>query len=735
MEKSKRKRFLSDSDSESGGKRAAEDQAESGTLTVGDSRKNVNSNDVAVNQAHPVEHQVDHTVQYDAPQLPGHCYDPDTSAPVSFYISSLEELKLWQPFIQDEHFNKAVIPLAPRQPPMQCNRPRTLVCHDMAGGYLNDRFIQGVHEENPFVFYHWLYIDIFVYFSHHMVTIPPVCWTNAAHKHSVAILGTFITEWEAGAAICETFLENEETFRALADKLVLIAHCFQFDGWLVNIENELSPNAVKNVPDFLRYFRAKMQQAVPHSLIIWYDSVLKTGHLQWQNELNKDNKVFFDSCDGIFLNYNWMEEHLQQMTSMIEGRQADIYVGIDVFGRGDVVGGEFTTNRSLELIRKYNFSAAIFAPGWVYETLGKENFHQNQHKFWNLLTEYLPSHSICSLPFATSFCQGFGMNLYRNGKVEVAGSWLNLSAQEIQPLFVDQQLDPANGCVKTHGCSKDAWNGGCCLVVKGLIPASRSSVSVRLFSLQVQSPPKVFVAFVYKVEDDTKVVVRPELTTCPVSQCDSEAPSTVDVLKPLSLAQDNALVQNFIQNSAPWDPEGWTTCFYLLELTDCILQDISVIITRLLKDEQDVQFQCRIGEIKILDAAKLRVEQKPVENLTVFDILWKKVPGATDHLHLSATLQWTYPPNTASCFKIYFRGLSYHKNQNVPDSEPIYIGRTNANLYRVVNLRLPSAPAGEPCRVEFLIQPLTQAGFALLESTCGRLTLNYTQPPEISNTQ
>ncbi|XP_078427082.1 cytosolic endo-beta-N-acetylglucosaminidase isoform X1 [Cetorhinus maximus] len=716
MEQRKRKR----SQPERRTKRAVE----SNTL-LGD-----NGKDLDLAQGCLVERQVDHMIQYDAPQLPGRCYDPDTSVPVSFYIPSLAELKSWQPSNQDEHFNKAAIPLAPRQPPLQCNRPRTLVCHDMAGGYLNDRFIQGVQEENPFVFYHWLYIDIFVYFSHHMVTIPPVCWTNAAHKHGVAVLGTFITEWETGAAICEAFLENEETFCAMADKLVLIAHCFQFDGWLVNIENELSPNAVKNVPGFLSYFRSRMQQAVAHSLVIWYDSVLETGHLKWQNELNKHNKAFFDSCDGIFLNYNWKEEHLKRMATLMEERHADVYVGVDVFGRGDVVGGEFTTNLSLELIRKYNFSAAIFAPGWVYETLEKEKFHRNQHKFWNLLTEYLPIHSICTLPFTTSFCQGFGKNLYRNGKVEAIGSWLNLSAQEIQPLFADQQLDPANGCVKIRGCSEVAWNGGCCLVINGLISAARSNVSLRLFSLKVQSPPKVFVAFVYKLEDGAKVAVSPELTTCPLSQCNSAKASMVDVLKPLPLPEDNALVQKFIQNCDPWSTEGWTACFYLLELTDCILQDISVCITRLLKDEQDVQFQCRIGEIKILDTAKLSVEQKPVEKLTVFNISWRKAPEATDQLHLSATLQWAYPPNTASCFKVYCRELNYNKNQKAADPEMIHVGRTNANLYRVVDLVLHSAPIGESRQVEFLIQPVTQAGFALPQSVCGRLPLSYTAPPQ-----
>ncbi|XP_051888867.1 cytosolic endo-beta-N-acetylglucosaminidase isoform X3 [Pristis pectinata] len=590
---------------ESNGRRVtawAEGAADSGVVTGAVSGAGGrNSSEVAHSQCCPVEHQVDHMIQNEAPQLPSFCYDPDTTAPVSFYISSLEELKLWQPSIQDNQFNRAVIPLALRQPPLQCNRPRTLVCHDMAGGYLNDRYIQGACDENPFVFYHWLYIDIFVYFSHQMVTIPPVCWTNAAHKHGVAILGTFITEWKGGAAICETFLENEESFHELAEKLVMIAQCFQFDGWLVNIENELSLTAVKNMPKFLSHLRSRMQQAVPQSLVIWYDSVLETGDLQWQNELNKHNKVFFDSCDGIFLNYNWKEQHLKQMMTLVEERHADVYVGVDVFGRGDVVGGKFETNQSFELIRKYNFSGAIFAPGWVYETLDKESFHQNQLKFWSFLVENLPIHSICTLPLVTSFCQGFGKNFYRNGKVETTGNWLNLSAQEIQPLFVDQQPDLADSFVKTYGCSEDAWNGGCSLVIEGLIPGTRPEISVRLFGLQVQSPPKVFVAFIYKLENGSGVDVRPQLTTCPLSQCSSDKVSSVNVLKPLPLPGDNALVQKFIQNCAPWNPEGWTCCCFLLELTDCNLQDLSVSIAREVKDDKDVHFKCRIGEIKILE--------------------------------------------------------------------------------------------------------------------------------------
>ncbi|XP_016102942.1 cytosolic endo-beta-N-acetylglucosaminidase-like [Sinocyclocheilus grahami] len=125
-----------------------------------------------------------------------------------------------------------------------------------------------------------------------------------------------------------------------------------------------------------------MHEHVPGSVVIWYDSVLKNGTLDWQNKLNDDNRIFFDACDGIFTNYNWTEQSLEWMKSYsaAQGRFADIYVGIDVFARGKVVGGKFETNKALNMIRKYEFSTAIFAPGWVYEYHEKADFRQNQDK-------------------------------------------------------------------------------------------------------------------------------------------------------------------------------------------------------------------------------------------------------------------------------------------------------------------------------------------------------------------
>uniref|UniRef100_A0A8C6U244 Cytosolic endo-beta-N-acetylglucosaminidase n=1 Tax=Neogobius melanostomus TaxID=47308 RepID=A0A8C6U244_9GOBI len=340
--------------------------------------------------------------------------------PIICGLNSLDDLLSWKR--SEAHlFNVSTVPLSPRDPPLSRTALRTLVSHDMMGGYLDDRFLQGSDSDQPYSFYHWQHIDIFNYFTHNMVTIPPAGWTNAAHRHGVLVLGTFITEWTEGGKACEAFLKDEESYRTVADKLVQICHCYGFDGWLINIENELSATAVKKMPLFLRYLTEQTHERVSGGLVLWYDSVLETGRLVWQNELNEHNRLFFDVCDGFFTNYNWTEQNLEWMASYsgVQGRQADVYIGVDVFARGEVVGGMYDTNKALEMIRKHNFSAAIFAPGWVYETQERTQFRHNQDKFWSLLSDHLPIHRpVSSLPFTSTFCQGFGKALYWRGSLK-----------------------------------------------------------------------------------------------------------------------------------------------------------------------------------------------------------------------------------------------------------------------------------------------------------------------------
>ena len=102
---------------------------------------------------------------------------------------------------------------------------KTLVCHDMKGGYLEDRFNNGCFDlrEEPYTFISWSLIDIFVYFSHHFITIPPLGWIEAGHKNGVKILGTIITEFDPGSKICKEILEKRENIDQFVSKCVDIA--------------------------------------------------------------------------------------------------------------------------------------------------------------------------------------------------------------------------------------------------------------------------------------------------------------------------------------------------------------------------------------------------------------------------------------------------------------------------------------------------------------------------------
>lgn len=58
----------------------------------------------------------------------------ERSSPSAEPINSLEELMLWE---EGDDYYVGVAPLEPCQ--REVNLPKTLICHDMAGGYLEDR--------------------------------------------------------------------------------------------------------------------------------------------------------------------------------------------------------------------------------------------------------------------------------------------------------------------------------------------------------------------------------------------------------------------------------------------------------------------------------------------------------------------------------------------------------------------------------------------------------------------
>jgi len=133
----------------------------------------------------------------------------------------------------------------------------------MMGGYIQDNFLNSYNsQQHGYRFYQWSICDIFIYFSHRRISIPPASYVNAAHSNGVKCLGTVITEWEEGELenirlLNGSFLKKfsdksskeEETDGnrfIYADKLIEVAKHYRFDGYLINIEAKIS-NAHKLV--------------------------------------------------------------------------------------------------------------------------------------------------------------------------------------------------------------------------------------------------------------------------------------------------------------------------------------------------------------------------------------------------------------------------------------------------------------------------------------------------------
>ena len=106
--------------------------------------------------------------------------------PVAYPLTTLDQLKDRTLFSSPSlEFVKSTI--AFNASARSERRPRLLVCHDYKGGYHEDKWVQGHEGHEGYALWHWHLIDVFIYFSHSLVTLPPAGWINAAHKNGVQV--------------------------------------------------------------------------------------------------------------------------------------------------------------------------------------------------------------------------------------------------------------------------------------------------------------------------------------------------------------------------------------------------------------------------------------------------------------------------------------------------------------------------------------------------------------------
>lgn len=188
-------------------------------------------------------------------------------------------------------------------------------------------------------------------------------WINAGHRNGVQVLGTIIVEWAEARKILDELLNSRQDMYRFVESFVLLTKNFGFDGWLLNIECGIDSEQVPKLKEFIRQLTKRIHEEIPSGAVIWYDSVIESGSLSWQNEVNEDNIDMYRGSDGILLNYWWGSSELKRTVDILKNdpeelakvyvgeydstkqlkdtriyQQLNSFLGIDVFGRGQTAG-------------------------------------------------------------------------------------------------------------------------------------------------------------------------------------------------------------------------------------------------------------------------------------------------------------------------------------------------------------------------------------------------------------
>lgn len=193
------------------------------------------------------------------------------------YFDTFDELYSWT---KDDAspFQRANTPLLPRPPLTEYDVSEhttapVLLVHDYAGNYHDYEASQGAGISQTLYSCEYLqFVDVFVYFSHKLVCVPPPAWTNALHRNGVKVLGTLLIEPQTRDA--ERLLEHQnEGFDLgspggfpVARRLADMAECYGFDGWLVNVERAFERGKGEVLVQFLSELKKRLREG---KMLIW----------------------------------------------------------------------------------------------------------------------------------------------------------------------------------------------------------------------------------------------------------------------------------------------------------------------------------------------------------------------------------------------------------------------------------------------------------------------------------
>jgi endo-beta-N-acetylglucosaminidase D len=325
------------------------------------------------------------------------------------YILTVDELKAWTqdgPTASPDLIS--TVPLAARF--INSTQTNPALSNDMKIAYLPDgmnnfgNYYGEQSQFNLFNFTHWQYIDKLVWFggtASQSVQIPSSPWANAAHKNGVKIFGNVFfapTAFGGSTTTLTNFLEQDGSGNFVAiPKMIAIMQYYHFDGWFINQETATNSTTAALMYDFVKDLTAAAEAVGKE--VMWYDAMILSGNVGWQNRLNASNSVFVqrdedaDLSNGyetrvsssIFINFFWGSSsfpNLSRTRATTIGRsQFDVFTGADIWpgrnqGDFETNGNTFMTNLHENATTPYT-SLGLFAPNCVYNNSIYTNFNND----------------------------------------------------------------------------------------------------------------------------------------------------------------------------------------------------------------------------------------------------------------------------------------------------------------------------------------------------------------------
>ena len=380
---------------------------------------------------------------------------------------------------------------------------------------------QGAAVFDVYAFNYWQYTDRLVLWGgsagEGLILSPSADVIDAGHRNGVPVYGTvFFPPVAFGGQIqwVEDFVQNSGGVFPVADKLIEVAEYYGFDGWFINQETAGgSASLAQQMRDMMEYIQLNSDIN-----IMWYDAMVESGSISWQNALNSNNDMFFEDggiiSNEMFLNFWWSTAGLSSSAAYAAGlgrSPYDLNAGVDVQANGYSTGvnweGVFPEGSS------HVTSLGFYCPNWCYSnSSGHQDFYTKANRFWiganrdpsNTTTthpwkgmaHYVPANTpITGIPFVTNFNTGQGHFFSVNGSEMGNTDWNNRSLQDILPTW--RWIADCSGTALYPELDwTDSYWGGTCLSVSGdLYPGTPTILYLYKTDVTLSSGDNLIVAY------------------------------------------------------------------------------------------------------------------------------------------------------------------------------------------------------------------------------------------------